>query len=212
MTLGPLLHLPNLLELEIRDEVPQETTRLLRRLCSPALKTLTLDFIVDTPEIYSDLVALLVGPATQVMPSSIEQPYNLLRSLETLNLESLPCTPDCAEMLYRELVNLKGLTISRVYTPESFWDLLFPESCDLSGLDLTPKQARAESTIIFLPSLKDLVLSGVPINELPTLVMERRNAGVPLRSISTTRSWEGSWFDEAYAPSLRDKLEKFEII
>ena len=211
-TVGPLLHLPNLLELEIRDEVPQETTRLLRRLCSPALKTLTLDFIVDTPEIYSDLVALLVGPATQVMPSSIEQPYNLLRSLETLNLESLPCTPDCAEMLYRELVNLKGLTISRVYTPESFWDLLFPESCDLSGLDLTPKQARAESTIIFLPSLKDLVLSGVPINELPTLVMERRNAGVPLRSISTTRSWEGSWFDEAYAPSLRDKLEKFEII
>ena len=207
----PLLHLPNLLELEFRDQVPQDLTRLLRRLCTPVLKTLTLHFGAVSPQDYSDFVTQLVGPATQVMPSSIGQPCSLLRSLETLNIESLPCSPDSAEMLYRELVNLKVLKISRSYMPLFFWHLLSPWQPDTSeGMDFfAPREAQAGSIVIFLPSLKDLFLSGVPIFELPTLVIERRDAGVPLRSISMKQYYGTNRNDEVW---LRDNLEKFEII
>ncbi|KIM63777.1 hypothetical protein SCLCIDRAFT_689857 [Scleroderma citrinum Foug A] len=187
----PLLHLPNLL-------------------CSPVLKTLTLHFRVEIPNMYSDLVTLLVGPAIQVTPSSIGQPCSLLRLLETLNIEGLPCSPDCAKVIYRELVNLKVLKLSRLHTPQSFWDLLSPWQPDISrGMDfLAPKWAQAGSIVIYLPSLKDLFLTGVTIFELPKLVMGRRDAGVPLRPISTKRYYVTRLSDEVW---LRDNLEKFEI-
>ena len=208
-TMEPLL-LPNLLELDFRDQVPLEIIWLLRGLCTPMLKILTLNFSAETPQSYSYLVAQLVGPATQVSPSSIGQPCSLLRSLETLNIQSLPCSPDSAEMLYRELVNLKVLKFSRLHTPQSFWDLLSPWQPDVSGgLDfLAPKWAQAGSIVIYLPSLKDLFLSGVTIFELPALVTERRDAGVPLRSISMKRYYWTRLSDEVW---LRDNLEKFEI-
>jgi len=205
----PLL-LPNLSELVLRDYVPLEMTWLLRKLCIPALKTLTLHFSTEFPRSYSDLVSQLVGPATQVTASSIDQPCSLLRSLETLNIERLPCSSDSAEMLYRELVNLKVLKISRMHMPLSFWNLLSPWQPDISqGMDfLAPRERQAGSIVIFLPSLKDLFLSGVTTFELPALVRERRDAGVPLRSISMKRFYVPRLSDEIW---LRDNLEKFEI-
>ena len=210
VTVEPFIHLPNLLELNYRDQDPLEFTWLLRRLCIPVLKTLTLHFHVDIPQIYSDLVTQLAGPATQVTPSSIKQPCSLLRSLETLNIVRLPCSSGSAEILYRELVNLKVLKISMLHMPPSFFDLLYTWRPNLSGgLDfMAPKGAQSGSTVILLPSLKDLFLSGVTILELPTLVMQRRDAGVPLRSISMKRQYETRLSEEVW---LRENLEKFEI-
>jgi len=181
---GEPLLLPNLLELDLGISLPREVILLLGKLCTPALKALTLDFRGQAYD-YSDLVAHLAGPATQAMLSPIEQPCSLLRSLETLSIKGLSGS---AEILYRELVNLKVLKLSKSRVSRSFFELLYPRRLTPSGGGDSFSPNHLQSMFVtFLPSLKNLFLSGASTCDLKRLVVERRNAGVPLGAIFMRR-------------------------
>ncbi|KIM55223.1 hypothetical protein SCLCIDRAFT_135157, partial [Scleroderma citrinum Foug A] len=173
----------------------QQMILILRKLCTPVLKTLTLGFSLDYTVDYCDFIMQLVGPATQAMPSPIEQPCSLLKSLETLSMEGLVFNeePDCAEMIYRELVNLKVFKLS--VSPALHWsfvELLFP---------------RRAPAVVLLPSLKKLSISGVASYYVVQLVVERRDAGVPLSAIFMKQCYGPTKFK--HVVWLRDNLEEF---
>lgn len=192
---GEPLLLPNLLELDLAVGSEREVILLLRKFCTPVLKTLTLGFGLDFSVDYSDLVTQLVGPATRAIRSPIEQPCSLLRSLETLSIQGLFCSTDCVEELYRELVNLKVFKLPMlIASPWMFVRLLFPR--------------KAPATVVSLPSLEELFVSGVATHHIVQLVAERRDAGVPLRAVFMEQCSETEFSDVVW---LRDNLEEFEI-
>lgn len=202
---GEPLLLPNLLELEFWMSGPQEVISLLGKLGTPALKSLTLDFRGEASD-FSGLVTHLAGPATQAVLSPIEQPRSLLSSLETLSIEDLTCDEESAEILYRELVNLKVFKLmSRI--PGTFFELLYPYW--LTPSDPFGTNRPRSKFVAFLPSLQDLFLSGAPICDLTRMVEDRRDAGVPLRAIFMKRC---SHMVRSEVIWLRNNLEEFEII
>ena len=206
---GEPLLLPNLSELNLTTSPPQEVISLLGKLSTPALKTLTLDFGSELSD-YSGLVTRLAGPATQAMLLPVEQPCSLLRSLETLRIKDLQCDDESAEILYRELVNLKVFDLPRCRVPWTFFELLYPRWLTASGdFDSFPPRHPQSRFVTFLPSLKDLFISGAYSCDIVRLAVLRRDAGVPLRAIFMTPRHPMEPSDMAW---LRNNLEKFEII
>ncbi|KAL4075137.1 hypothetical protein V8B97DRAFT_1542325 [Scleroderma yunnanense] len=181
------IFLGNLSELDLAFMPPFHAISLLRKLCTPTLKKLTLDF--DDGD-YTDFVTQLAGPATLMAPLSSDQPRSLLRSLESLKVAGLPCSDDSVNLLYRELVNLKSLNLSLTYLPRSFIQALF------------------ETPYTILPALTTLYVSGIAGEDLRRLVSQRKSAGVPLITVYMEESSEIAPDDVIW---LRDNLEVFDF-
>jgi len=181
--------LNNLSELVLAFLPSYYAVGLLRRLCTPALKKLVLDF--DSGE-YDDLVSQLVGPATLMAPSFNGQPRNLLRSLENLKLAGLPCSPNNVDLLYDELVNLKTLHLSMTHLPRRFLEALLFPSCTV------------------LPALETIYISDVDGEELRLLVTQRKDWGLPLKTVYTEESPDIDPDDVAWLRANLDKFEFFE--
>lgn len=169
---------------------PARAIGLLQKFAFPALKHLVLDF--DSGD-YTELVDVLIGPATSMSPpSSHEQPRSLLNRLESLKLAGLPCHSESIEKLYGELQNLTSLNVSLSYLDEQFLDLLCT-SCTLAG--------RGD---VWLPRLTTLYVSGTSGDVLRKVVDMRKGAGVPLASLYVEESCDlmdadVKWFKENLA-------------
>lgn len=185
---SPIL-LGNLSELVLAFFPSYYAIGLLRKLCTPALKRLTLDFEDGD---YDDLISQLVGPATVVTPSFNGQSRNLLRSLESLKLAGLPCNSSSVDLLYAELVNVKTLHLSMAYLPDHYLEAL-----------LIPSRA-------VLPMLVTLYIPGVTGEELRSLVSARKEAGTPLKTVYTEESQEIFPEDVEWLRANVDKFEFFE--
>ncbi|KAG6335962.1 hypothetical protein ID866_3115 [Astraeus odoratus] len=191
-TSSPIL-LQSLTELVLAFNPPSYVAELLRRLCMPGLKRLTLDFADDD---YTDLVLQLVGPATSVLTPFGGRPRSLLRTIEDLKIAGLPCDNRSVDRLYDQLVNLKTLNLSMIYLALPFFDRLFPH------------QTPSGSSSVVLPALTSLSVSGVAGERLRELVTARKDAGVPLRTVYVEQDSEIEDVDLAW---LRDNVEIFEF-
>ncbi|KAF9220274.1 hypothetical protein BS17DRAFT_787845 [Gyrodon lividus] len=167
---------------------------LLRKLYTPALQSLSLDF--DDGD-YTEFITYLVGPATSLAPPPAhEQPRSLLSGLENLKISGLPCPDQTVEMLYGELKNLKSLNVSMSYLSNVFLDLLC-RPCTLDGHSDT-----------WLPRLKSLCVSGTSGDKIREVVRKRKDAGVPLQSLYVEESCD---VDDEDVEWLKDNLEMFEF-
>ncbi|KAH7885048.1 hypothetical protein F5I97DRAFT_1928465 [Phlebopus sp. FC_14] len=165
------------------------TVGLLRKLYTPVLKSLTLDFDAED---YTDLVTQLVGPATVPNLFPHEQPRSLLSGLEHLKISGLPCGSSSVKILYGELKNLKALNLSLTYLDPAFLHLLSP-----------PPQGD-----ILLPALKTLSATGAVGDAIRQLVQQRKEAGVPLKAVYLEESSE---IEDEDIEWLKDNVEIFDF-
>ncbi|KAF8132839.1 hypothetical protein EV363DRAFT_1430813 [Boletus edulis] len=164
---------------------------LLRKFYVPALKHLTLDpDLIDND--FDDLLRELARP---VSPGQ-EQARSLASRLESLKLSGLPCHMECVETLYGELQNLRLLNLSLYFLDPYFLDII-STPCTLPG--------RGD---IWLPRLTTLHVSGGSGIALRKLILQRKEAGVPLSSLYVDRDCE---LDDEDVDWLKVNVETFEF-
>ncbi|KAG8214869.1 hypothetical protein J3R82DRAFT_10036 [Butyriboletus roseoflavus] len=188
------IQLPKVTDFIFAFHSPIRSIGLLRKFYLPALKNLVLDF--DNGE-YTELVHELVGPATSSsLPSALEQPRSLLKSLVSLKIAGLPCYPGCVETLYGELQNLTSLNISLTYLPPLFLDILATPCMSVGRGDT------------WLPRLATLYVSGTSGDVLRELVQKRRDMGAPLDSLYVEASCD---LDDEDTEWLKENVKTFDF-
>ncbi|KAF8133312.1 hypothetical protein EV363DRAFT_1416343 [Boletus edulis] len=144
---------------------------LFRKFHLPALKHLYLDPWCYIDDDFSDLFRELTRPA---YPDQ-EQPRSLASRLESLKIPAHPCQVECIETLYGELQNLRSLNLLLYYYDPFFFDII-STPCTLPG-----------HGDIWLPRLATLYVYGASWTALRKLVLQRKEAGVPLSSLYVDR-------------------------
>ncbi|KAF8123286.1 hypothetical protein EV363DRAFT_776856 [Boletus edulis] len=166
---------------------------LLRKFYLPALKHLYLspagDFDDDD---FRDIFRELARP---VSPGQ-EQPRSLASRLESLEISTLPCEVECIKTLYGELQNLRSLNLSLEYCDPYFLDII-STTCTLPG--------RGD---IWLPRLATLYVYGAFWIALRKLVLQRKEAGVPLNSLYVDRD---CGLDDEDVDWLKENVNTFEF-
>ncbi|KAF8440350.1 hypothetical protein L210DRAFT_3630518 [Boletus edulis BED1] len=167
---------------------------LFRKFYMPALKHLYLNPGGDYDEDFGDLFRELTRPASPVQ----EQPRSVASCLENLEICPFPCHGvECIEMLYGELQNLRSLTTSLYYSDSFFFDFI-STPCTLPG--------RGD---IWLPRLATLYVQGASGIRLRKLILQRKEARVPLSSLYVDRHCE---LDDEDVDWLKENVNTFEFL
>ncbi|KIK81346.1 hypothetical protein PAXRUDRAFT_761602 [Paxillus rubicundulus Ve08.2h10] len=189
------IQLLKLTDLDLAFHSPAYASGLLRKLHIPALRSLALDFEDGD---YTEFITHLAEPTTTVGPlPANEQPRSLLSGIETLKISGLPCSDQSVLTLYGELNILDGLNLSMDYLSDVFLDLL-----------CMPTRTFVGHNFIWLPRLKTLFVSGTSGNKIREVVQNRRDAGVPLKSIYVEESCD---VDDDDVEWIKDNVEMFEF-
>ncbi|KAF8121820.1 hypothetical protein EV363DRAFT_1420935 [Boletus edulis] len=165
---------------------------LFRKFYMPALRHLYLNPEGDYDDDFGDLIRELTRPASQVQ----KQPRSVASCLENLEICPFPCHVECIEMLYGELQNLRSLNTSLYYSDSFFFDII-STPCTLPG--------RGD---IWLPRLATLYVQGATRIGLRKLVLQRKEAGVPLSSLYVDRDCE---LDDEDVDWLKENVNTFEF-
>ncbi|KAF8840611.1 hypothetical protein BDN67DRAFT_968302 [Paxillus ammoniavirescens] len=189
------IQLLKLTDLELAFHSPTYASGLLRKLYIPALRSLALDFEDGD---YTEFVTRLAEPTATVglLPAN-EQPRSLLSGIETLKISGLPCSDQSVLTLYGELNILDGLNLSMDYLSDVFLDLL-----------CMPPRTFTGHNFIWLPRLKTLFVSGTSGNKIREVVQNRKDAGVPLKSIYVEENCD---VDDDDVEWIRDNVDMFEF-
>ncbi|KAF8133322.1 hypothetical protein EV363DRAFT_1325929 [Boletus edulis] len=159
----------------------------------PALKHLYLDSEVYIGDDYVDFFRELTRPAYPAQ----EQPRSLASRLESLKVPAHPCQVECIETLYGELQNLRSLNLSLHYYDPFFFDII-STPCTLPG--------RGD---IWLPRLATVYVYGTSWIALRKLVLQSKEAGVPLTSLHVDRE---CGLDAENVDWLKENVKTFKFI
>ncbi|KAF8441057.1 hypothetical protein L210DRAFT_3539010 [Boletus edulis BED1] len=169
------------------------TIGLLRKFYLPALKHLALDSEVYIGDDFGDLFRELTRPASPVQ----EQPRSLASRLESLKIPALPCDVECFKTLYGELQNLRSLNLLLYYYDPFFLNII-STPCTLPG-----------HGDIWLPRLATLYVYGASWIALRNIVLQRKEAGVPLTSLYVDQECP---LDAENVDWLKENVKTFKFI
>ncbi|KAF8817030.1 hypothetical protein BYT27DRAFT_7204821 [Phlegmacium glaucopus] len=165
--------IPSVHHLTLQFHEPQYASALIQHFYFPNLRSLTLNF---DQEDYSSFVRKLLVPVQG-------QSKSILSGLESLRILGLPCDVATVEAMLQQLTDLKALDLKCFGSEER---VIFRKLIDPSA----GRKKRGETKIdaqplpkIFCPALETLTVSLVSGHRVKTLVMARKIAGVPLKTL-----------------------------
>ena len=155
-----VIDLPSLKSLVLSHQDAQHVSRLVKLLPTPNLRKLALDLDCDD---FSSFMTELATPSSDTKQS-------LLHGLEHLKITSLACDHRLVDRMYGQLVNLKSITLSCTFLHDDFFRKLIPT-------------VGQSSSTALCPNLDMITTSGIDGTLMKELVVARKAAGFPIRSI-----------------------------
>jgi hypothetical protein len=160
-----LIELPSLENLVLGFHPPEYISPLLRLISTPNLLGLALDF--DEAD-YSSFARQLASPVAGRSKS-------LLAGLENLKISGLPCDHKTADIMYRELSNLRSINLSCAFLEDIFFDKL--------GVPIPAINPGGISTGMYCPRLETIYTTGISGDAMRKFVEARRAAGHPIKRV-----------------------------
>ena len=167
--------IPSVQHLTLQYDDPQFASALIQHFYFPNVLSLTLDF--DAEDYTSFVRKLLVpvkGRSTSILPG-----------LENLKISGLPCDIATVEAMLKQLTNLKAFELN-CFGPEEM--VIFRKLIDpMAGRKKKGEtQANADAQTlpkIFCPLLETFAVRSVSESRIKSLVMARKMAGAPLKTL-----------------------------
>jgi hypothetical protein len=187
--------LPELHELKLSYQSPEELVAFFNRVSMPSLRIL--EFHLENHE-YSDFIqSYLIAPPKWQRSSSRE---SRITNLKELRITQLPCTPKAIADLYAALVNLETIDLDFNCLDESFWEVLVPMKVDSVT---TPADQ-------LLPALHTVKVKGSSGGDLRQVVQARIEVGLPLKKLLIDIGSEIDADDEGWLKARVEGVEYFE--
>jgi len=159
--------------LTLQYDDPTSASALIQHFYFPNLRSLTLDF---DSEDYTSFVRKLLVP---VKGRSI----SILPGLESLKISGLPCDLATVEAMLKQLTNLKVFELNCFGTEEM---VIFRKLIDPMAGRKKPGQIKAVAQTlpkVFCPLLETFTVTSVSESRIKSLVLARKTAGVPLKTL-----------------------------
>ena len=167
--------IPSVHHLTLQYDDPQSASAIIQHFYFPNLRNLTLDF--DSEDYTSFVRKLLIpvkGRSTSILPG-----------LESLKISGLPCDIATVEAMLKQLTNLKVFELN-CFGPEEL--MIFKKLID----PMAGRKKQGETQInavaqtlprIFCPLLETFTVTSVGGSKIKSLVMARKIAGAPLKTL-----------------------------
>ena len=184
--------LPELHELKLSNQSPEELVAFFDRVSMPSLHIL--EFHFENSE-YSDFIqSYLIAPPKWQGGSSRE---SRLANLKEFRITQLSCTPKAIADLYAALVNLETIDFDFNCLDELFWEVLIPNR--VPGVTKPADQ--------LLPALDAMKVKGSSGAVLRQIVEARIELGLPLKKLFIDLGSEIGEDDDGW---LRERVEGVE--
>ena len=195
--------IPSVHYLTLQSYEPECASALVQHFYFPNLRSLTLDF---DSEDYTPFVRKLLVPVKG-------QPKSILSGLEILKISGLPCDITSIEAMLKQLTKLKVLYL-KCFGPEEL--VIFKKLIDpLAGRKKRGKETQMNIIArtlpkVFCPLLETLSVALVSGSQVKSLVMSRKIAGAPLKTLRLSYDDAISMKTQEWLKNHVDVVEFFE--
>ena len=167
--------IPSVLHLTLQYDDPPSASALIQHFYFPNVRSLTLDF--DSEDYSSFVRKLLVpvkGRSTSILPG-----------LESLKISGLPCDITTIEEMLKQLTNLKAFELNCFGSEELviFRKLIDPMAGRMKKGESQVSAVAQALPKIFCPLLETFTVMSVSESRIKRLVMARKVAGAPLKTL-----------------------------
>lgn len=196
------LEIPSVRYLTLQFHEPQYASALIQHFYFPNLRGLTLNF---DEEDYTSFVRKLLVPVKGRSKS-------ILSGLEKLKISGLPCDIATVEAMLKQLTELKVLDLKCFGSEELvfFKKLIDPLARRKKQEDAQNKAIASTLPKIFCPVLETLTISLVRDSQIKALVMARKAAGAPLKTLRLSYEDEISMKTKEWLRKRVEVVEFFE--